>query len=92
MNEAGILTEDDRVELINREIIEMSLISRRYVTCVRRLINILSEPLGELAIGDAQNTIILNNLSEAQLDIALLKPRADFFMKLDIPNYRIYYC
>ncbi len=79
MNEAGILTEDDRVELINGEIIEMSPIDRRQATCVRRLINILSELLGELAIVDAQNTIILNNLSEPQLDIALLKPRADFY-------------
>ncbi|MBK1988613.1 Uma2 family endonuclease [Sphaerospermopsis aphanizomenoides BCCUSP55] len=79
MNEAGILTEDDRVELIHGEIIEMSPIGRRHATCVRRLINLLSQLLAEQAIIDSQNPIILNNLSEPQPDITLLKPRADFY-------------
>jgi Uma2 family endonuclease len=42
MNQARILTEGDRVELINGEIIEMSPIARRHATCVRRLINIVN--------------------------------------------------
>jgi len=79
MNQAGILSEDDRVELVEGELIEMSPIGRRHTACVRRLINILSQLLAELAIVDAQNPIILNNLSEPQPDIALLKPRADFY-------------
>ncbi|MFM5980428.1 MAG: Uma2 family endonuclease [Sphaerospermopsis kisseleviana] len=79
MNAAGILTEDDRVELINGEIIEMSPIGRKHASCVRRLISTLSQLLLPLAIVDSQNPITLDNFSEPQPDIALLKPREDFY-------------
>lgn len=79
MNQSSILTEDDRVELINGEIIEMSPIGTKHTSCVRRLISLLSKLLAELAIIDVQNPITLNNLSEPQPDITLLKPRADFY-------------
>lgn len=42
MAEAGIPHEDDRVELIDGEIVEMSPIGGRYVGCVGRLTRILS--------------------------------------------------
>ncbi|MBD2666581.1 Uma2 family endonuclease [Richelia sinica] len=40
MNQAGLLSEDDRVELINGEILEMSPIGTKHATCMRRLINL----------------------------------------------------
>ncbi|WP_353929639.1 Uma2 family endonuclease [Okeanomitos corallinicola TIOX110] len=79
MNQAGILTEDDRVELINGEIIEMSPIGRKHAACVDRLNYLLAILLGTKVIIRVQNPILLNNLSEPQPDIALLKPRADFY-------------
>ena len=79
MSEAGILSENDKVELINGEIIEMSPIGRRHAACVDRINRLFSNILGIKVIVRVQNPIILNNLSEPEPDIALLKPRADFY-------------
>ncbi|MTJ46861.1 Uma2 family endonuclease [Dolichospermum sp. UHCC 0259] len=79
MSEAGIFSENDKVELINGEIIEMSPIGTRHTACVNRLNSVFSQLLGRKVIIAVQNPIILNNLSEPQPDIALLKPRADFY-------------
>ena len=79
MSEAGIFSENDKVELINGEIIEMSPIGRRHTACVNRLNSVFSQLLGNKVIIAVQNPIILNNLSEPEPDIALLQPRADFY-------------
>ena len=79
MSEAGIFSENDKVELINGEIIEMSPIGRRHTACVNRLNSVFSQLLGKKVIIAVQNPIILNNLSEPEPDIALLQPRADFY-------------
>lgn len=79
MLESGILTEDDRVELIRGEIIEMSPIGTKHAACVNRLINLLVQLLGKRVIVAAQNPIALNDNSEPQPDVALLKPRDDFY-------------
>ncbi len=75
MVESGILTEDDRVELIRGEIIDMSPIGTKHAACVNRLVNLL----GKGVILAAQNPVALNNNSEPQPDVALLKPRDDFY-------------
>ena len=75
----GILSPSDRLELINGEIIEMSPIGIRHASCVRRSINLLARKLGDLAIVDAQDPVKLNDSSEPQPDIALLRPRDDFY-------------
>ncbi len=79
MAEAGILTENDRVELLDGEIVEMSPIGRRHAACVRRLIGLFSQQVGERAIVDAQNPVKLSDRSEPQPDIVLLQPREDFY-------------
>jgi Uma2 family endonuclease len=79
MYEAGILSEDDRVELIYGEIIKMSPIGKNHVSCVNRLNAILNRRIGQFAIISVQNPIHLEEYSEPQPDIALLKPRADFY-------------
>lgn len=79
MGEAGIFSEDDRVELIQGEIVEMSPIGIRHASCVARLSKLLERQVGSNAIVWVQNPVRLSELSEPQPDIALLKQRDDFY-------------
>jgi Uma2 family endonuclease len=79
MSEAGILTEDNRVELIDGEILKMSPIGSRHVGCVNRLNTLFSSRVGLLAIVSVQNPIRIDDYSEPEPDIALLKPRVDYY-------------
>ena len=79
MAEARVLTEDKRVELIEGEIIERSPIGKRHAACVGRLTNLFGKLLAEKAIVWVQNPIVLNDYSEPQPDVALLKRRDDFY-------------
>jgi len=79
MGEAGIFTEDDRVELIEGEILKMTPIGSRHAGTVNRLSSNLYDFLGKRAIVAVQNPILLNDFSEPQPNIAILKPRADFY-------------
>ena len=79
MVDSGILNEDDRVELIRGEIIEMSPIGQKHAACVAKLSQLLTIALLGRAIIWSQNPIKLSNSSEPQPDIALLKPRDDFY-------------
>ena len=79
MSEAGILSEDDRVELIEGEIIKMSPIGSRHAACVKRLNALLNRRVGQAAIISVQDPIRLDDYSEPEPDIALLKFRDDFY-------------
>jgi Uma2 family endonuclease len=79
MTRAGILTEDDRVELIEGEIVRMSPLGRRHAACVKRLLRLLDRGVGEGAIVGTQDPIRLGEQSEPQPDLALLQPRPDFY-------------
>src|SRR3972149_4805508 len=79
MAQAGILGEDDRVELIDGEGIEMTPIGCRHAACVNRLNRLLVKIRGDDAIVSVQNTIALSEYAEPQPDLALLRPRPDFY-------------
>src|SRR5579859_1306263 len=80
MAEAGILLEDDRVELIRGEIIEMSPIGSEHVASVNRAQRVLARMLPESsAIISVQNPIRLDDLSEPQPDLAVLRYRPDYY-------------
>lgn len=74
----GILTEDDRVELIRGEIVEKTNIGERHAACVNRLTRLLTVAVGERAQVSVQNPVRLLD-SEPEPDLALLRPRDDFY-------------
>lgn len=79
MAAAGILALDARVELLDGEIVEMSLIGPRHSAIVRLLNAFFSAKVASRAIVDIQNPIALDPESEPQPDLIILKPRADFY-------------
>lgn len=81
MGRAGILTEDDRVELIGGEIVRMSPIGSEHAFCVARVQRLFSKVLGEDHTVWAQNPIVLGGLSEPQPDVALLRQPDDSYKR-----------
>lgn len=74
MIEAGILTEQDRVELINGEIIRMSPIGSKHATNVKQINTLFNRMIGDKAVVSVQDPITLGTQSEPEPDIVLLSP------------------
>ena len=79
MGEAGIFAPEARIELIDGEIIDMAPIGTRHGSAVKRLNAMLAAAVGSRAIVSVQDPLRLDNLSEPEPDLMLLKPRADFY-------------
>jgi Uma2 family endonuclease len=80
MVEAGILHEDDRVELLRGEIVDMPPIGPGHAGGVNRLLNAFLPLQGKRnAMISVQNPIHLGEHSEPQPDLTLLRPRPDFY-------------
>ena len=77
--ETGIFTEDDRIELIEGELIEMAPIGSTHASLVKRLNHRFITLLGNKVIVSVQDPIALGEGSEPQPDIALLHWRNDFY-------------
>jgi len=79
MAETGILGPDDRVELIAGEVLDMSPIGSLHAAVVRAVARWLADSVGPMAIVAVQDPIHLDDSSEPQPDIALLRPRPDYY-------------
>ena len=79
MADAGIFSEDDRVELIDGEIVQMGPIGENHAGHVDRLTWLFSRRAGDGAIVRVQNPVRLSEYSEPQPDMTLLHPRPDFY-------------
>ena len=77
MGEAGLLANEDRVELVEGELVQMAPIGSEHAGCVGGLTRLLVMAVGERAIVFVQNPVRLDERSEPQPDFAVLKPRAD---------------
>ncbi len=79
MAEAGILGEDDRVELLDGEIVEMTPNGSRHAAVVRRLDRLFHDVVRGAALVSVRNPVRLHRYGEPEPDIALLKPRDDCY-------------
>ncbi len=79
MGEAGVLDEDDRLELIDGEILELAPIGYGHAACVRRLTGLFSRLFGDSVQVSVQNPIDLDEHNQPQPDLVLLRPRDDFY-------------
>jgi len=79
MVEAGILHEDDRVELIEGEIIQMAPMGSPHAARVSRSIMLFTDRFRDVACMTSRTPVVLGDLSEAEPDLMLLQPRSDFY-------------
>jgi Uma2 family endonuclease len=76
MADAGIFGPEERVELIDGEIIQMSPIGPRHAGCVINLNRLLVTRLGDRAVVSPQNPVVIRPRSEPQPDMLVLRPRS----------------
>lgn len=77
--DVGVLRHDDRVELIDGQVVAMTPIGDRHASCVRRLNRLLARALLDVAVIDVQNPIVLGGHDAPQPDVCLLRLRADAY-------------
>ena len=81
MAEAGVLSEDDRVELLDGEIVQMSPIGIPHASSVDRIAELFRRRLVGRANIRVQGPIVLDRFSQPQPDVSVLALRADFYAR-----------
>lgn len=81
MAETGVLPLNARVELLNGEIIDMSPIGPFHGSVVGLLTSMLGDMSRKRWLVWPQNPVHLDDFSEPQPDLMLLRPAADFYRK-----------
>ena len=81
MMEVGILPEESGWELIDGEIIHRMTIGGKHAGTIKKLNKILTKMVGEQSIISVQDPIQIDDHNEPEPNIALLKPREDFYVE-----------
>jgi Uma2 family endonuclease len=79
MGEAGVFEPGAKVELIQGEVVDRAPIGSRHWSAVSRLNRLLTHAVGDLAIVSVQSSLRLDRHTEFEPDLAILKPRDDFY-------------
>src|SRR5262245_52379742 len=74
MAELGVIGEHEAVELIEGRIVQMAAKNHKHVIAANRVNRVFSSKLADRVIVSVQNPILLNDFSEPEPDIALVKP------------------
>lgn len=80
MGQAEIFARDAHVELINGEIIDLTLVGSEHASFVKYINRLFSGIAAKQAIVSVQDPITLGHDSEPEPDLALLVPRDDFYV------------
>ncbi len=102
MIEFGVYTENDHIELLNGEIIEFMPKGAKHSVFNDLVLDLFKEKLGSKIYARSQNPIILDNFSEPEPDIVLVKPPsknyleshptpADIFLIMEISDTTLVY-
>ena len=83
MAKAGILTEDDRVELIDGVIVAMAPMGRNHRSTTNLYTRLFGESVRRRAIVQIQSSIVLDDRTMPEPDLALLREQADFYRSYD---------
>jgi Uma2 family endonuclease len=76
MAEAGVFAPDERIELIDGEMLTMAPIGGPHMSMVNRLNALLVRAVGDRGVVSVQNPVALPPNSEPQPDVVVLKPSA----------------
>ena len=79
MAEVGLLKPDERVELIEGEIVKMTPIGPRHAGHVEQLADVFSHALGRAVHIRTQNPLRLGDRSEPEPDMMVLRRAPDFY-------------
>ncbi len=79
LSDGGKFKPDDRLELIEGEIYEMSPIGSLHARCVNFLNSVLTKILAGESIVSVQNPVIVNDFNQPQPDLAVLRRQEDFY-------------
>jgi Uma2 family endonuclease len=102
MGEVGILTEGDRVELIEGQLVAMAPIGSDHAGTANTLTRMLIQMVGDRGVVAVGNPVQLDDLSEPQPDFTVLKPRDDDYRRatprpdevlllIEVANYSLAY-
>ena len=90
MADLHILPQGARVELLDGAIVEMTPAKSKHAGMINRLTRLFVDFFGDRAVISIQNPIYLDEYSEPEPDVAVLKPKPDFYEEdHDIP-YDVY--
>lgn len=78
---AGILTEDDKVELLNGDIVFMSPVGPKHASHVKLFRALFGKSYGKKAVIGVQDPVALGDFDQPEPDISVLRPSEDFYLE-----------
>jgi Uma2 family endonuclease len=81
MANAGILTEDDRVELLDGQIVPTSPIGPRHAGCVDDITRLFIRLAGDAVVVRVRNPVVIERYNEPEPDVVVARARPDRYRR-----------